>query len=398
MSAPRIRKLSEVLNIEDLRTLARRKVPAFAFSYVDSGAEDQETLAHNRDVFRQIRLVPRQLRDVSAIDTATQYFQQPVALPFAICPTGYNGMLTHHGDLKLARAARAFGIPFIQSTMSTSSIEEIADAIEGGAHWFQLYVLKDRAISKRLMERAENAGCSTLVITTDSVVIGNREDDRRNFKRPQVLTLANKLDIACHPRWMRDVLWPNGVPIFGNLTEFLPRSQWSTAGGAHFISQQLERALDWSRIAEIRADWPGKLILKGLLHPDDIARGIATGADGVILSNHGGRQLDGAVSPMEPLPEIVERFGTACEIFLDSGFRRGSDVAKALALGARGAFLGRATLYGLAAGGQAGAELALGLLRDELQTCMGQLGCATIADLGNVQTVSGPGFRPSNLC
>ncbi len=346
------------------------------------------TVGYNREIFRQIRMVPRQMRDVSRINTATQFFDRPVERPFAICPTGYNGMLTHQGDLKLARAAKKFGIPFIQSTMSTSSIEEIAAELDSGDHWFQLYVLKDQAISKRLMERAQDAGCSTLVITTDSVVFGNREDDKRNFVRAQVLTWPNKIDIALHPRWIMDVLVPHGVPIFANLTEFLPESQWSTTGGAHFISQQMERTLDWKRIAQIRADWPGKLVIKGLLHADDIALAIAAGADGVVLSNHGGRQLDGAVSPLEQLPTIVDRFADDCEIFLDSGFRRGSDVAKALALGARGAFFGRATLFGLAAGGQEGAELALQLLSDELLTCMGQLGCATIADLGGVQTVS----------
>jgi (S)-mandelate dehydrogenase len=237
------------------------------------------------------------------------------------------------------------------------------------------------------MHRAAVAGCETLVITTDSVIIGNREDDRRNFVRPQVLTLAKKLNVALHPRWALDVLWPDGVPIFSNLTEFLPKDQWSTAGGAHFISQQMERALDWTRIDEIREDWSGKLVIKGLLHPHDIALALKHGADGVILSNHGGRQLDGSVSPMEQLPAIVERFASQCEIFLDSGFRRGSDVAKALALGARGAFLGRATLYGLAAGGQQGVETALRMLSNELETCMGQLGCANVHDLMATQMI-----------
>ncbi|SEK39389.1 alpha-hydroxy acid oxidase [Pacificibacter marinus] len=397
MPAHTVRHLSQALNIEDLRTLARRKVPAFAFSYVESGAEDHATLEHNREVFKGLRMIPRQLRDMSEIDTTTQYFNRPVSLPFAICPTGYNGMLSRHGDLKLAKAARKFGIPFIQSTMSTSSIEAVAAELQGNEHWFQLYVLKDRAISQRLMRRAADAGCETLVITTDSVIIGNREDDRRNFVRPQVLTLAKKLNVALHPRWALDVLWPDGVPIFGNLTEFLPKDQWSTAGGAHFISQQMERALDWKRIDEIREDWSGKLVIKGLLHPQDIALALKHGADGVILSNHGGRQLDGSVSPMEQLPAIVERFASQCEIFLDSGFRRGSDVAKALALGARGAFLGRATLYGLAAGGQQGVETALRMLSNELETCMGQLGCANVHDLMATQMIvpSAPSLKHS---
>ncbi|MBT0956850.1 alpha-hydroxy-acid oxidizing protein [Alphaproteobacteria bacterium KMM 3653] len=394
MPAPTVRRLSQALNIEDLRTIARRKLPAFAFSYVESGAEDHATLHHNREVFTGLHMVPRQLRDMSAIDTGTAFFNRPVSLPIAICPTGYNGMLSRHGDLKLARAARSFGIPFIQSTMSTSSIEEVAAELQGSAHWFQLYVLKDRAISQRLMQRAADAGCETLVITTDSVLLGNREDDKRNFARPQVLTLANKLNTALHPRWAMEVLWPDGVPIFGNLTEFLPKAQWSTAGGAHFISQQMERALDWSRIDDIRRDWPGKLVIKGLLHPEDIALALDHGADGIILSNHGGRQLDGAVSPMEQLPEIVETYASHCEIFLDSGFRRGSDIAKALALGAKGAFLGRATLYGLAAGGQEGAEAALQMLSNELQTCMGQLGCATIKALKTTQIRSATTLPP----
>lgn len=384
--APRIRRLSEALNIEDLRSLARRKVPAFALEYVEGGAEDQVTMGDNRDAFRRVRLVPRQLRDVSHIDLSTQFLGRDVQRPFGICPTGYNGMLSRHGDLKLARAARKFGIPFIQSTMSTSSIEEISAEMQGAEHWFQLYVLKDRAISKRLMERAHAAGCTTLVITTDAVILGNRESDRRNYVRPQVLSWRNKIDTALHPRWIADVLVPDGIPIFGNLTEFLPKSQWSARDGAFFISQQMERALNWDRLEALRADWPGKLVVKGLLHPGDIRRAMQAGVDGVMVSNHGGRQLDGSVTPLEQLDGIVQVAGGDCEIFLDSGFRRGSDVAKALCLGARGAFFGRATLYGLAAGGQEGAEKALSLFSAELETCMGQLGCATVPELADVAT------------
>ncbi|PVH28454.1 alpha-hydroxy acid oxidase [Pararhodobacter oceanensis] len=386
-AAPKIRRLSEALNIEDLRTLARRRIPNFAFEYVDGGAEDQVTMAANRNSFRQIRLVPRQLRDVSRIDLATQFFGRGVKRPFAICPTGYNGMLTHHGDLKLARAAAKFGIPFIQSTMSTSSIEEIAAEMKGGEHWFQLYVLKDRAISKRLMERAHTAGCTTLVITTDAVILGNRESDRRNFSKPQVPTWRNKIDTALKPRWIFDVLVPHGIPIFGNLTEFLPKSQWSAADGARFISEQMERALNWQRIEELRADWPGKLVIKGLMHPEDVKRAVQAGADGVVVSNHGGRQLDGSATPLDQIAQIKDAVGDSCEIYADSGFRRGSDVAKALSLGARGAFFGRATLYGLGAGGQAGVEAALGMLSNELETCMGQIGCTSIDGLREIEMV-----------
>ncbi|WP_324754240.1 alpha-hydroxy acid oxidase [Roseovarius sp. Pro17] len=381
--------MSEALNIEDLRTLAKRRIPGFAFCYVDGGADDEVTLAHNRAIFRQFRLIPRQLRDVSNIDISTQFLGQKVERPFGICPTGYNGMLTHQGDLKLARAARRFGIPFIQSTMSTSSIEDIAAEMQGGEHWFQLYVLKDHSISARLMERAHAAGCSTLVVTTDAVILGNRESDRRNYTRPQVLTPSRKINVLLHPRWIMDVLVPHGIPIFGNLTEFLPKSQWSARDGARFISQQMTRALDWDHLERLRADWPGKFVVKGLLHCDDVEKAIGIGADGVILSNHGGRQLDGAVHPMEQLSAIKDRIGNGCEIYLDSGFRRGTDIAKALSLGAQGAFIGRASLYGLAASGQQGVELALNMLWDELEACMGQLGCASVGDLRPEMTIAG---------
>lgn len=389
---PKIRRLSQALNIEDLRTLAKRRIPRFAFCYVDGGADDEVTLAHNRAIFRRFRLIPRQLRDVSNIDISTQFLGRNVDRPFGICPTGYNGMLTHQGDLKLARAARQFGIPFIQSTMSTSSIEDIAAEMQGGEHWFQLYVLKDHSISARLMERAHAAGCSTLVITTDAVILGNREGDKRNFTRPQVLTPARKIDVLMHPRWIMDVLVPHGIPIFGNLTEFLPKSQWSARDGARFISQQMTRALDWDHLERLRADWPGKLVIKGLLHCDDVEKAIGIGADGVILSNHGGRQLDGAVHPMEQLSAIKDRVGNGCEIYLDSGFRRGTDITKALSLGAQGVFIGRAPLYGLAASGQQGAELALNMLSDELEACMGQLGCASVGDVQPEMMVAGAPF------
>ncbi|MFN3209089.1 MAG: alpha-hydroxy acid oxidase [Roseovarius sp.] len=390
---PRIGRLDHALNIADLRVLAKKRIPRFAFSYIDGGADDEITLAHNRDVFRHIRMIPRQLRDVSRIDTSTRFLGRAVERPFAICPTGYNGMLTHEGDLKLARAARRFGIPFIQSTMSTSSIEEVALAIQGGDHWFQLYVLKDPAISTRLMQRARDAGCSTLVVTTDAVILGNREGDRRNYARPQQLNWGGNLDVLMHPRWIMDVLIPHGIPVFGNLTEFLPRSEWSARDGARFISGQMQTALDWNQLERLRCEWTGKFVVKGLLHHDDVARAVAIGADGVVLSNHGGRQLDGAVHPLEQLAAVMDSIGDDCDLFVDSGFRRGSDIVKALGLGAKGAFVGRAALFGLAASGQEGAERALGMISDELAACMGQLGCGSLEDLQPQMMVWHPPFR-----
>jgi (S)-mandelate dehydrogenase len=279
--------------------------------------------------------------------------------------------------------------------MSTSSIEEVGEAISGGAHWFQLYVLKDPAISRRLMERAWNAGCSALIVTTDAVVLGNREADRRNYVRPQVLRLRRKIDVLMHPGWLFDVLVPHGIPKFGNLTEFLPKDQWSARDGVRFIAGQMENELGWRRIEEIRNAWPGKLVIKGILRPDDATRAAEIGADGIILSNHGGRQLDGAPSSIEQLPAVFAAAGDRCEILIDSGFRRGSDAFKALALGARGVLFGRAILYGLAAGREAGAIKAIRILEEEFRRTMGMAGCRDITEItkDRVSLPVWPGFE-----
>lgn len=373
--------LRNVRNIADLRELARRRVPRFSFEYVDGGADDEITLAENRAAFADVRIVPRQLAGIGEIDLSTTVLGRRTELPIAIGPTGYNGMLSRHGDLALARAALRAGIPFTQSTMSSSSIEEVAGVLAGGRHWFQLYMLNDISITERLVQRARVAGCEALVLTTDAITVGNREGDKHNFVGPGRLSWRAKLDVAMRLQWVLDVVVPSGAPGFGNLREFLPKGQTSAIDGARFISAQMDRSISWKSVEWLRSIWPGKLIVKGLMRPEEVQAAAECGADAVVVSNHGGRQLDGAPSPIHLLPAIRERLQGGCEILVDSGFRRGSDVFKAIALGAKVALCGRATLFGLGAGGEAGVAKALDILRSELERTMILAGYGSIADV-----------------
>jgi (S)-mandelate dehydrogenase len=280
----------------------------------------------------------------------------------------------------LARAARAAGIPFTLSTVSSCSIEEVAQEA-GGRLWFQLYPVRDTKVVDALVGRAERAGYEALVLTTDVPVYGNRTWDQRNFVRPGEPTFSTKLDVLRHPRWLFDVVVPHGLPSFGNLTDHLPPGHTSAVDGARYMSTQLNPTLDWRDVKRARAAWPRKLIVKGILAVDDARLAAEEGADGIVLSNHGGRQLDGCVSPLEVLSEVRAALGDRLTIMVDSGFRRGSDVVKALALGARGVMIGRAVLYGVAAGGEAGAAHALAILRAEMDRVLALLGCRTPAEL-----------------
>ena len=369
------------LNIEELRHRARRALPRFAFSYLEGGADDEQTLRDNRSVFARWRFIPPVLNEASERDLAVTLFGQKLAAPLLIAPTGYNGMLRYGADAMLARVARDAGIGYIQSTVSTAAIEEIA-AENLPQHWFQLYVLKDRTVTLGLLARAKAAGCTTLVVSVDAVHFGNREKDKRNYRRPMKLSLSSLFDIALHPAWVWRTIRPAGVPGFGNLTPYVPADKQRGAGGASYFAGQMDTRPTWETLAWIRSQWSGPLLGKGILAPDDATRAFATGADGIVLSNHGGRQLDGSVSAMEVLPEIRRRCGTEATILIDSGFRRGTDVVKALALGANGVLLGRPMLYGVAADGEAGAKQALALILQEVDRTLAQLGCTSIARLG----------------
>ena len=370
-----------ILNLDDWRAQAKKALPAFAFNYVDGGAEDELTLRQNRAVFNRWQFVPPVLQDASQRDLSVQLGDERFSAPLLIAPTGYNGMLRYQADLLLARAARKANIGFIQSTVSTAAIEEIA-ADGRGNHWFQLYVLKDRAVTIDLLKRARAAGCSTLVVSVDAVHFGNRERDKRHYRRPMKLSAASLLHVATRPGWLWRTLKPQGMPGFGNLRPYLPPQYQRGVGGAAYFAEQMETRLDWQTIEWLRSQWQGQLLIKGILAPDDAQRAISCGADGVVLSNHGGRQLDGSISPMLVLAEIRQALGAQATILIDSGFRRGTEVVKALALGANAVLIGRPLLYAVAAGGEAGVDQALTLLRGEIDRTLAQLGCCHLTQVG----------------
>jgi (S)-mandelate dehydrogenase len=375
------RDFRRALTIEELRGIARRRLPGFALEYLEGAAEDEITLRRNRAVFEKILFLPRTLMDVGKRELSTQLFGRTIQLPLVIGPTAVNGMLCHGADLALARTARKFGIPFTLSTISTSRIEDVVAQAEGYV-WFQIYNMRDRDFWKRLVRRSAAAGCETLVITTDVPVFGNREWDARNYRAPGKPSLRSILDVLAHPRWLLDVMVLHGQPRFANLTELFPPGHDRASKGALSLSKQIDPTLNWSDVAMLRDLWKGKLVVKGVLTPADAEIAARYGADGIVLTNHGGRQLDGAVAPLEVLAEVHGAVGDRLTVMIDSGFRRGSDVVKALALGAKVVLLGRAVLYGTAAGAEAGTVRALEILRTEIDRVLALLGCTSIQQLG----------------
>ncbi|HKO89360.1 MAG TPA: alpha-hydroxy acid oxidase [Burkholderiales bacterium] len=368
------------LSIEELRGIARRRVPHFAFEYVECGAEDECTLRWNRAVFESWRFVPNTLVHTHARAQKIDLFGRATNAPLIIAPTALNGMLHRRGDVALARAAADVGIPFTLSTMSNVRLQELP-AAAGGRLWMQLYIMTDRAIARDIMRRADEAGYEALVFTTDANVFGFREWDRRNYREPGVLTRRNLLDVARHPRWIWDVLIPHGVPRFENIADFMPAEAQSARAGVAYLPRLLSPQITWEDVAWLRKEWPRKLLIKGILNVQDAQRAVDLGCDGIVLSNHGGRQLDGCVSGMDVLPAVAQAVRDQTTILLDGGIRRGTDVLKALALGAHGVMIGTATLYGLAAGGQEGASHAIDILMREIDRGLGQLGCNSVAEL-----------------
>lgn len=366
-----------LLNVADLRRQARRKLPSFAFSYVDGGAEDETTLQHNTDVFRRWMFAPEVLKDAASRDLSTQLGPTRLAAPLLVAPTGYNGMLRHRADQMIARAAAEQGIGYIQSTVSTASMEEVA-AVSNGDRWFQLYVLKDRDVTRDLLARARQAGCTALVVSVDAVHFGNRERDRRHYRRPMKLSLASVANIAAHPGWVLRTLVPQGMPGFGNLKPYIPAQYQRGAGGAAYFASQMDPSLNWETLAWIREIWHGPLYIKGIMTVDDALAAQQLGAEGIVLSNHGGRQLDGTHSPMLILPAVRAAVGPDFSVLIDSGFRRGTDVVKALALGADAVLLGRPLLYAVAAGGEARVASTIETLKLEIDRTLAQLGCRSV--------------------
>jgi (S)-mandelate dehydrogenase len=373
------RKINEALNIADLREIARRRVPGFVFEYVEGGAEDEVTLRGNREALESLRFVPQTLVHTADRHHRTMLFGRESAAPFLIAPTGANGMMHTGADLCLARAAARLGVPFCLSTVSTMRLEDIATSA-GGRLWMQLYVMKNRAIAEDIMRRADAAGYEALVFTTDANVFGSREWDRRNYGAPGKPNLHSLLDTLRHPRWLYQVIC-RGIPRLRNLESFLPPGA-TAVGASTILPSMFSATITWDDIAWIRSFWPRKLLIKGVLSVSDARRAADIGCDGLFLSNHGGRQLDSCVAPIEVLPEIAAAVGSRMTIIVDSGFRRGTDIVKALALGANAVGIGRATLYGLIAAGEPGVDRAMQILTSETDRVMGQLGCRSVSELG----------------
>ena len=358
-----------ITTIEELRVLAQKRVPRMFYDYADSGSWTESTYRANESDFQKIKLRQRVAVNMENRSTATTMIGQPVAMPVAIAPTGLTGMQHADGEILAARAAKKFGIPFTLSTMSICSIEEVSKGTDGHPFWFQLYVMRDREFIERLIERARAANCSALVITLDLQILGQRHKDLKNgLSAPPKLTLANILNIATKPRWALGMLGTANRQ-FGNIVGHVSGVE-NMGSLSAWTAQQFDPRLNWGDVEWIKKRWGGKIILKGIQDVEDARLAVESGADALIVSNHGGRQLDGAQSSIEALPAIVSAVGKQIEVHMDGGIRSGQDVLKARALGAQGTYIGRAFLYGLGAMGQPGVEKALQIIHNELDLTM----------------------------
>jgi (S)-mandelate dehydrogenase len=372
--------LTEAVNIEDLRVMAKRRLPRAIFDFFDGGAEDETTLRDNRAAFERVRLLPKVLVNVAQVDTQVEIFGKPSSLPMAIAPTGGISAGRFGAELMLARAAKAAGIPFTMATPSAFSIERVAQEV-GGRLWYQLYCVRNIEFRNKLVARAKDAGFEAILVTVDLAVSGKRERDPRNgFRTPYNPNWRNSRDVLFKPAWLLEIA-RHGLPGMANFEGY----QFTTPKGtdiATAVGQEMDPSLDWEAIKRLRGLWPGKLLLKGVERPDDAERAAAIGCDGVVVSNHGGRQLDGAAATLEALPDVARAVASRMTVLLDGGVRRGIDILKARALGAHGVLTGRATLFGAMAGGEAGAQRALEILASELERAMRLCGVRSIADIG----------------
>ena len=373
--------LSKITCIEDLRVIAQRRVPRMFYDYADSGSYTQGTYRANEAEFQKIKLRQRVAVNMEGRSTRTTMVGQDVAMPVAIAPTGLTGMQHADGEILAAKAAQAFGIPFTLSTMSICSLEDIATHTDRHPFWFQLYVMRDRGFMERLIDRAKAANCSALQLTLDLQILGQRHKDIKNgLSTPPKPTLANLINLATKPRWCLGMLgtrrrsFGNIVGHVDGVADMSSLSSWT--------ADQFDPRLNWGDVEWIKKRWGGKLILKGIMDVEDARLAAQSGADALIVSNHGGRQLDGAPSSIEALPAIAQAVGKDIEVWMDGGIRSGQDVLKARALGAQGTLIGRSFLYGLGAFGQDGVTRALQIIQKELDTTMAFCGHTNINNVG----------------
>jgi L-lactate dehydrogenase (cytochrome) len=365
--------------VEDLRQQYVRRVPRMFVDYAESGSYQEETLRANRSDYEKIKFRQRILVDVSKRTTAATLLGQPVSVPLALAPVGLLGMQHADGEIHSARAANAMGIPFCLSTMSVASIEDVA-AETGKPFWFQLYVMRDRDFIKRLIARAAAAKCSALVLTVDLQLLGQRHRDVKNgLSVPPRMTIPNILNIATKPTWVKNIL-STKRRSFGNIVGHVTGVSNTSSLGA-WTSDQFDPTLNWGDVKWIRDQWQGKLIVKGILDTEDAQQAVNAGADAIVVSNHGGRQLDGAESSIAVLPRVADAVGTRTEVLIDGGITTGQNLMRALALGAKGALIGKAQVYGLGAAGEAGVKMAIGFIQKELETTMGLAGVSKVSDI-----------------
>lgn len=369
------RRLARCLSLDDVERLARRRVPRAVWDYVEGGSDGEVAMRRNREAFDRVELRPTAFGQVAAPDTATTLLGRPAAAPIVLAPTGYTRLSHHTGERAVAAAAAQAGLPYTLSTYATTSITDVARAAPGGRTWFQLYLMKDRAVSLAHLDEARAQGYEAVMLTIDTTVTGMKRKDKHNgFAIPPQLTARTMAGMARHPRWVADILTTEPV----SFATFPEGSEYARWGMSNQLREQAIRPAD---IAWLREVWGGPVVVKGVQSVTDARLAVEAGADAIVLSNHGGRQLDRAPVPLELLPEVVDAVGRSAEVYVDSGVRSGGDVVAAVALGATGVLVGRAYLYGLMVGGQRGVAHVLGLLVEEMQRAMGMLGTPTIADL-----------------
>ena len=373
--------LAKSYNVADIRRLAERRLPAPMFHYIDGGADDERTLRRNSSAFAEYELIPEVLRDVSVIDTSHRLFGQQLALPFFLAPTGMSRLFHHERELGVARAGEKFGTLYSLSTMGTTSIEDVA-AAASCPKMFQVYILKDRGLTSEFVTRCKEAKFEVLCLTVDMAMAGNRERDlRTGMVMPPKFGLGSLWSFATHPHWSINFLLNPDFKL-ANVAHRVDALGNGAMGLIDYVNSQFDRTVTWKDVEWLRNQWDGPLAIKGVLSPDDAANAAKVGADAIMISNHGGRQLDGSPAPVDLVRPFRDRVGGKVELIVDGGIRRGTDIVKSIALGADGCSFGKAYLYGLAAGGQAGVERALGLLRTELVRTMTLLGCSSIDQIG----------------